>query len=89
MSKLNRILWSGLVLGIAACGDSVTVTQPPEPVPGIRSVTVAPDGAQLAVGATLQMTAAVTTDPGADAPTYRLELQRRRQGERWRDLQAS
>jgi hypothetical protein len=69
MSKLNRILWSGLVLGIAACGDSVTVTQPPEPVPGIRSVTVAPDGAQLAVGATLQMTAAVTTDPGAAAPT--------------------
>ena len=69
MSKLNRILWSGLVLGIAACGDSVTVTQPPEPVPGIRSVTVAPDGAQLAVGASLQMTAAVTTDPGAAAPT--------------------
>jgi hypothetical protein len=69
MSNLNRILWSGLVLGIAACGDSVTVTQPPEPVPGIRSVSVAPDGATLGVGASLQMTAAVTADPGAAAPT--------------------
>jgi len=69
MSNLNRVLWSGLVLGIAACGDSVTVTQPPEPVPGIRSVTVTPDGASLVIGATLQMIAAVTADPGAATPT--------------------
>lgn len=67
MSKLNRILWSGLVLvGVAACGDDVTVTPPPEPPPaGVKSVTVAPDGANLAVGSTLQMTAAVTLDAGA------------------------
>lgn len=65
MSKLNRILWTGLVLGIAACGDDVTVVQPPEPTPGIRSVTVAPDGITLAINATAQMTAAVVTDPGA------------------------
>jgi len=70
MSKLNRILWSGLVLVGAACGDDVTVTPPPEPpAPGIRSVTVAPDGATIAVGATLTFTAAVTTDPGAATPT--------------------
>lgn len=71
MSKLNRILWSGLVLIGAACGDDVTVTPPPEPpTPGVRSVSVAPDGANLPVGSTLQMTAAVTLDPGATgAPT--------------------
>ncbi len=74
MSKLYRsLLWSGIVtFGIAACGDDVTVTQPPPPptvVPGIRSVTVAPDGVSIQVGATVQMTAAVTTDPGAAAPT--------------------
>ncbi len=66
MSKLNRILWSGLVLVGAACGDDVTVTPPPEPPPpGIRSVTVAPDGGSVQVGSTLPMTAAVTLDPGA------------------------
>jgi hypothetical protein len=66
MSKLNRILWSGLVLVGAACGDDVTVTPPPEPpAPGIRSVTVAPDGGSVQVGGTLPMTAAVTLDPGA------------------------
>jgi hypothetical protein len=66
MSKLNRILWSGLVLVGAACGDDVTVTPPPEPPPpGIRSVTVAPDGGSVQVGGTLPMTAAVTLDPGA------------------------
>jgi hypothetical protein len=70
MSKLNRILWSGLVLVGAACGDDVTVVPPPEPpAPGIRAVTVAPDGATIAVGANLTFTAAVTTDPGAAAPT--------------------
>jgi hypothetical protein len=71
MSKLNRILWSGLVLVGAACGDDVTVTPPPEPPPpGIREVTVGPDGGSVAVGGTLQMIASVTLDPGATgAPT--------------------
>ena len=70
MSKLNRILWSGLVLVGAACGDDVTVTPPPPPPePGIRSVTVGPDGATVGVGGTLQMTVAVTKDPGAGAET--------------------
>lgn len=70
MSKLNRVLWSGLVLVGAACGDDVTVAPPPPPPePGVRAVTVAPDGATIAVGASLTFTAAVTTDPGAAAPT--------------------
>jgi len=70
MSKLNRILWTGLVLVGAACGDDVTVTPPPEPPPpGVRSVSVGPDGASVPVTGTLQMTAAVTTDPGAGAAT--------------------
>lgn len=65
MSKLNRILWAGLVLGVAACGDDVTVTPPPEPTPGIRSVSVAPNGVTIQVGGSVTMTAAVVTDPGA------------------------
>jgi uncharacterized protein YjdB len=68
MSKLNRILWSGLVLVGAACGDDVTVAPPPAPPEGVRSVTVGPDGGQVAVGGTLQMTAAVTLEPGTTGP---------------------
>jgi hypothetical protein len=70
MNKLNRFLWTGVVLVGAACGDDVTVAPPPEPPPpGIRAVTVAPDGASIAIGDHLTFTAAVTTDPGAAAPT--------------------
>jgi len=70
MSKLNRVLWSGLVLVGAACGDDVTVTPPPEPpTPGVRTVTVAPDGATIRVTEKLKFFAAVTTDPGAATPT--------------------
>ena len=70
MSKLNRFLWTGVVLVGAACGDDVTVQPPPEPPPpGVRAVTVAPDGATIAVGANLTFTAAVTLDPGAAAAT--------------------
>lgn len=73
MTKFNRFLWTGLVLGLAACGDDVTVTNPPEPepvVPGVTAVTVAPDGATINVGGTLGMTAAATLEPGAAAPTW-------------------
>src|SRR6188768_3400085 len=70
MNKLNRFLWTGVVLVGAACGDDVTVAPPPEPrPPGIRAVTVAPDGATIGIGEHLTFTAAVTTDPGAAAPT--------------------
>jgi len=73
MSQFNRYLWTGLVLGLAACGDDVTVTNPPEPVvptPGVTSVSVAPDGATIVVNGKLGMTAAATLQPGAAAPTW-------------------
>lgn len=76
MSKLYRsLLWTGFAALVAACGDDVTVLQPPPPtepppvVPGIRSVSVAPDNATIQVGGTIPFTAAVTTDPGAATPT--------------------
>lgn len=73
MSQFNRYLWTGLVLGLAACGDDVTVTNPPQPVvptPGVTSVSVAPDGATIVVLGKLGMTAAATLEPGAAAPTW-------------------
>ncbi len=74
MSKLFRsLVWTGFVaIGLAACGDDVTVTEnppPPPPTPGILSVQVGPDGASITVGGTQQMTAAVTLQPGAAAAT--------------------
>jgi len=75
MRKLYRsLLWTGFVaLAVAACGDDVTITPPPPPPPpadpGIRSVTVGPDGAHIAILGTVQMSAAVTTDPGAATPS--------------------
>jgi hypothetical protein len=65
MRKLYRsMLWSGLIVaGAAACGDDVTIPPPP-PLPAVRSVSVAPTGATLAAGATLQMVATVDADAG-------------------------
>ncbi|HEV8599801.1 MAG TPA: Ig-like domain-containing protein, partial [Gemmatimonadales bacterium] len=64
MSKLYRsLLWSGLIVaGVTACGDDVTVAPPPNA--GVRSVTVGPTGATIAVGATQQMVATVDADAG-------------------------
>ncbi|MGH7560166.1 MAG: Ig-like domain-containing protein, partial [Gemmatimonadales bacterium] len=63
MRKSYRsLLVTGLVVaGVAACGDDVTIAPPPA---GVNSVTVAPDGVTIAVGATLQMLAAVNADSG-------------------------
>ncbi|MEK6687521.1 MAG: hypothetical protein AABZ01_03535, partial [Gemmatimonadota bacterium] len=75
MSKLFRsLVWTGFVaIGLAACGDDVTVSPPPPPppppIPVIRSVSVGPDGASIQVLQTQQMTAAVTADPGVGAIT--------------------
>ena len=74
MSKLFRsLVWTGFVaIGLAACGDDVTVVETPPtppPTPGILSVQVGPDGASIQVGGTQQMTVAVTTQPGAATPT--------------------
>src|SRR5438093_3056642 len=63
MRKLYRsLLWSGLVAaGVAACGDDVTVVGPAKVV---HSVSVAPDGATISVGGTVQLVASVNADSG-------------------------
>ena len=51
MLKLYRnVVMVGLVgLGLAACGDKVTVTQPVTPTPGVTSVSVAPQNLTIAI----------------------------------------
>src|ERR1041385_5462313 len=63
MSKLYRsLLWSGLVAaGVAACGDDVSVVGPAKVV---HSVSVAPDGATISIGQTVQLVASVNADSG-------------------------
>ncbi|MGE3617024.1 MAG: Ig-like domain-containing protein [Gemmatimonadales bacterium] len=71
MNKVFRnMLLSGLaVAGLAACGDDVTVVDPPPPppppTPQVRAVSVTPDNITVAPGQTVQMTASVTADSGA------------------------
>lgn len=70
MRKIFRsVLLTGMVaIGVAACGDDVTVVDPPPPppppAPAVKSITVTPDGASIQVGGTINMTAAVNADPG-------------------------
>ena len=66
MLKLYRnVVAVGLVgLGLAACGDKVTVTQPPTPVPGVTSVSVAPQNITIAINQQVQFAASVIADVG-------------------------
>lgn len=67
MSKLYRsMLWSGLVVaGVAACGDDVSIVQPPPPVLTVHSISVAPNGVTVGIGANvITMSAAVNADAG-------------------------
>ena len=66
MLKLYRnVVAVGLVgLGLAACGDKVTVTQPVTPVPGVTSVTVAPQNLTIAINQQVQYAASVIADVG-------------------------
>src|SRR6185503_18296499 len=67
MSKLYRsMLWSGLVVaGVAACGDDVSIVQPPAPVLTVHSISVAPNGVTVGIGANvITMSAAVNADAG-------------------------
>jgi hypothetical protein len=66
MLKVYRnVLVSGvLALGLAACGDKVTVTQPVTPPPGVTSVTVTPANATVGIGQTIQLAATVVADSG-------------------------
>lgn len=64
--SFRNFLLAGLVtVGVAACGDDVTVTPPPAPpAPTVKSITVAPNPGTVAVGATITMNAAVVADEG-------------------------
>ncbi len=68
MNRVYRsLLLTGIVaVGLAGCGDDVTVTAPPPPPPpGITAVTVTPDNVAVNPGQTVQMTANVTAEAGA------------------------
>jgi hypothetical protein len=72
MSKLYRsLLWSGLVAaGVAACGDDVTV-QPPAPPPAltVHSISVAPSGITIGIGAASAVTLAAAVNADASVAT--------------------
>jgi uncharacterized protein YjdB len=67
MFKFYRnILTAGIVsLGLVACGDDVTVQDPPTPPPpGVTSVTVAPAQANITIGQNVVFAASVIADAG-------------------------
>jgi len=67
MFKLYRsVLAAGVVaLGLAACGDNVTVTNPPPVTPIVHSVTVVPQSQTVTVGQTgVTFVASVSADSG-------------------------
>ncbi len=67
MFKFYRsVLLAGVVtFGLTACGDDVTITDPPgPPAPGVTSVTVAPSAATVAVGQSVVFAASVIADNG-------------------------
>jgi hypothetical protein len=69
MFKFYRsVLAAGVVaLGLAACGDNVTVQPPPPPGSGgVTSVTVTPANITIGVGQTEQLALNVVADSGAD-----------------------
>ena len=70
MQKFTRSLFAvGAVLGLAACGDDVSVTPPTPPLPaGIASVTVAPAAITIAIGESVALTASVATTQGTGTP---------------------
>jgi len=70
MQKFTRSLFAvGAVLGLAACGDDVSVTPPPDPVPAtIASVIVTPAAVTINVGEKVILTSAITTTAGTGTP---------------------
>ena len=67
MFKFYRsVLAAGVVaLGLAACGDNVTVSNPPTPTPVVHSVTVVPASQTVTVGqAGVTFVASVVADSG-------------------------
>ena len=65
MRKLYRsLLATGAVLGLAACGDDVSVTPPAENPIAITGISVSPPSATITVGQTTQVNASVQTNGG-------------------------
>jgi uncharacterized protein YjdB len=72
MLKFYRsALMAGVVaLGLAACGDDVTVAPPSSGSGGVSSVTVAPTSATVTVGSSILLTANVIADSGKTGVTW-------------------
>lgn len=66
MRKLYRsLLATGAVLGLAACGDDVSVTPPADPIQiAITGISVSPPSATILVGQSTQISASVQTNGG-------------------------
>ncbi|HEX9565422.1 MAG TPA: Ig-like domain-containing protein [Gemmatimonadaceae bacterium] len=66
MRKLYRsLLATGAILGIAACGDDVSIQEPtPPPAAAITGITVSPATATIDDGQTTQISASVQTNGG-------------------------
>lgn len=67
MRKLYRsvLLTSMVAVGLAGCGDDVTIVDPPAPpAPTVKSISVGPNPGTVQVGQTITMSAAVTADEG-------------------------
>lgn len=65
MRKLYRsLLATGAVLGLAACGDDVSVTPPAENPIAITGISVSPPSATITVGQSTQVNASVQTNGG-------------------------
>jgi hypothetical protein len=70
MQKLTRSLFAlGMLAGLAACGDDVSITEPPKPTPAVTGISVSPPSASLSVGSTAQLSAVVTTNDPSVATT--------------------
>lgn len=70
MHKFYRsVLLTGMVaVGLAGCGDDLTIVEPPPPppppTPTVKSISVAPNPGSVPVGGTITMSAAVVADAG-------------------------
>lgn len=65
----NFMMAGVLALGLAACGDDLTITEPPAPppppeVPNITTFSVSPTSATIAPGTFVQASATLITKPG-------------------------
>ncbi|HEV8364257.1 MAG TPA: Ig-like domain-containing protein [Gemmatimonadaceae bacterium] len=70
MQKLTRSLFAlGVLAGLAACGDDVSVTEPPPVVPAVTGISVTPGSATLIKGQTAQLSAVVTANDPSVATT--------------------